>query len=192
MTRQACLAPLALLAASLSFTGPAAAQGYLGLGGGQSNIRLDCTGTTSCDRTDTAFKLFAGYQFTANWGVEGTYFDQGKATVTATDLELGEVAGAFKGYGFGLYAVGVLPFDKASIFAKLGAVSTRVKLEASSSIFGTAGASERHTRPAWGLGAGYEFSDAWSARLEYERVRVKFMDEKVKASLVTVSAVYRF
>lgn len=186
------LTRITFLAASLGFTGLACAQGYIGASIGQSNAKIDCSGTTSCDKTDTAFKVFGGYMFTPNWGLEGAYYNQGKATLTATDPTLGTVTGQFKGDGVGLYGLGVLPFDNASVFAKLGVVSANVKLDATSSVFGGAGQSERHTQGAWGVGAGYEFSKAWASRVEYERVRVKFMDEKVNVDLVTLGVIYRF
>ena len=170
----------------------ASAQGFVGAGIGQSKAHLDCSGTLSCDKSDTAFKVFGGYMFTPNFGLEGVYYNQGKAKVTGTDATLGLVTGEFKGDGLGLYALAVLPVDKASFFAKLGLVSTQIKLDATSSVFGGAGTSERHASGGWGLGAGYDFDKAWSGRVEFERVRVKFMDEKFDVDLVTLSAIYRF
>lgn len=181
-----------LVAAGMASAGAASAQGYMGLGVGQSRVGVDCSGTTSCDKTDPAFKLFAGAMFTPSWGLEGAYYDQGRVRLTASDPTLGTVTGEFNGDGIGLFGVAVLPLDKASVFAKLGVVSARVKLDAASSVFGAAGASERHTQAAWGLGAGYALSRFWGGRLEYERLRLKFMDEKVNAGLWTLSATYRF
>ncbi len=182
----------ALLAAALVAAGSAGAQVYVGAAVGQSKAKLDCTGTTSCDRTDTAYKPFVGYMFAPYWGLEAAYYNQGKARLTARDETLGEVTADFKGHGWGLYGMAVLPLGDASLFAKLGAVSSTIKLDATSSVFGGAGASERHTNAAWGLGAGYAFTGSWSARLEYERVRTKFMDERINVDLWTVGGIYRF
>lgn len=181
-----------LCAAGMALAGSAGAQAYFGAGAGRSKADLDCSGTTSCDRTDTAFKLFGGYMFTPNWGVEGTYYDQGKAKLTAFDPALGTVTGRFKGDGFGVYGVAALPLDKAAVFAKLGVVSAKVRLDATSSTFGGAGTSERHSHAAWGLGASYAWDRSWTGRVEVERVRAEFMDEKVDVDLWTLSAVYRF
>lgn len=185
---------LALVAAIVSAgaAGSASAQAYMGIGAGQSRADLDCSGTTRCDKTGNAYKLFGGYMFMPGLGVEGAYYDQGKATVEALDPGLGAVKGEFKGYGFAAFAVVSVPLEPVLLFAKLGAVSAKIKLDATSSVFGGAGTSERHTNAAWGLGAGYAFDKSWVGRVEYERVRVKFLDEKVNVGLWTVSAVYRF
>jgi OOP family OmpA-OmpF porin len=182
----------ALLAAGALVGSPAFAQAYAGASIGQSRVDLDCTGADSCDKTGTAFKLFGGYMFTPNLGVEGAYYNQGKATVSGTDAVLGNVTGEFKGDGFGLYGVAVAPFDQFSVFGKLGVVSSKIKVTATSSNLGTASDSESKTKIAWGIGGGYDFSRNLGARLEFERVRVEFMDEKTDVDLITVGLVYRF
>lgn len=178
--------------ATASLAGIASAQGYVGFGVGQSRAKLDCAGADICDKTDTAFRLYGGYQFNPNLALEAVYYDQGKARVTGSDPDLGTIGGDFKGQGVGLWGVFSAPMDAASFHVKLGVVSARIKLDATSSALGTASASERHTRGAWGLGASYAFTSNWVARLDYERFRVRFMDEKVSVDLVTLGAHYRF
>lgn len=182
-----------LVALALASGSAFAQQSYVGGAIGQSRADIDCTGTTSCDRSDTAFKVFGGYMFIPQAGVEVAYYNQGKAKVAATDPVLGNVTGEFKGDGFGVYGVAVAPFDNgASVFGKLGVVSAKIKLDATASNFGTAGESERHTNLAWGLGAGYEFTKNVGVRFEFERVRVKFMDEKNDVDMITLGVLYRF
>lgn len=186
LSRCACVLATAAAAAG------AHAEGYAGIAVGQSNVRLDCSGTITCDTTDTAFKVFGGYMVLPFVGMEAAYFRQGKAKLTAVDTLLGSVNGTFKGDGYGAYAVGRLPLDTAHVYGKLGVVSAKIWLDATSSAFGSAGSAERHTNAAWALGAAYDFDRSWSGRMEYERVRVKFMDEKLKVHLVTLDALYRF
>lgn len=184
------LAALALAAAALSPL--TLAQGYVGASIGQSRVDLDCGGATSCDRTDTAFKFYGGYMFTPNLGLEGVYFDQGKAELSGTDLTAGTVRAKYEGNGLGLYVLGVAPFDKFSVFGKLGIVSARIKGSATSSLLGSASDSERHTNLGLGIGAGYEFTSNLGARVEFERVRVEFQGEKRNVDLTTLGLVYRF
>lgn len=185
------VAPLMVLIASGVSAG-ASAQGYLGLGVGQVRVNIDCSGTITCDKTDTATKIFGGYMFTPNWGLEGAYYDQGKLHQTATDATLGSVSADWRGSGYGLFGVAALPLDAWSVFAKLGIVDSKVKLDATSSTAGSASASERHTRYAWGLGGEYLFTKNWVGRLEVEQIGLRFQDEKRHANLWTVGAVYRF
>jgi OmpA-OmpF porin, OOP family len=186
----------ALVLASAALSGSSFAQGYAGVSAGQSRVDIDCSGTTSCDKSDTAFKILGGYMLTPNFGVEAAYYNQGKAKQTATDPQLGAATAEWKGDGFGAFGLAVLPFGNASVFAKLGLVSTKIKLDATlvppDSAPQSGSTSERHTNFAWGLGAGYEFTKNIGARLEYERVRIKFQEETRNADLVTVGVVYRF
>jgi OOP family OmpA-OmpF porin len=184
------LAILALAGAALS---PVAfAQGYAGGSIGQSRADLDCSGTTTCDKTDTAFKLFGGYMFTPNLGVEGAYYNQGKAKLAGTDPTLGNVTATYKGDGLGAFVLGVAPFDRYSVFGKVGLVSAKIKVDATSSVFGSGSDSERHTNIGWGVGAGYEFTKNLGARLEFERIRVEFAGDKTDADLITLGVLYRF
>lgn len=183
---------LAALITTAAACGPALAQGYLGAGLGQVRVDIDCTGTLSCDKTDTAYKVYGGTMFSPNLGVEAAYYDHGKLRQTATNAELGIVRAEWKGDGVALFAVGVLPMDQWSLFGKLGAASARVRVSGTSTNLGGASASERHTAVAWGLGAGYSFTPHLGARLEYERMRVEFMDERRHANLVTLGLHYRF
>jgi len=186
-------APIALTLALFSALPLSAfAQAYVGVGLGQSDAHIDCSGTTSCKKTDTAAKVFGGYMFTPNVGLEAAYYDQGKATLTATDPELGNLRGEFKGDGVGVYALGVLPFGDASVFVRLGVVSANITGTATASSLGSASLSERHSDLAVGLGAGYKISSMLGARLEYERVRVKFQGTDNNVDLFTLSLLYSF
>ena len=73
-------------AAGLAFASGANAQSYVGIGVGQGHARMPSvstsvlgpafTGAASKDN-DTAYKLYYGYQFTPNWGIEIGYDDLG-------------------------------------------------------------------------------------------------------------------
>lgn len=58
---------------------------YIGGNLGYATYNVDCQGYyVSCDDNDTGYKLFGGYNFTKQWGVEVDYIDFGKATWTDT------------------------------------------------------------------------------------------------------------
>ncbi len=72
-----------LLATALTVAcGVAAAQGYAGALIGLAKVRADCTGTTSCDTSDTAYKLYGGYEVARQLSVEVGYTNFGKAQFT--------------------------------------------------------------------------------------------------------------
>lgn len=67
---------LALATAAALVSGTAAnAQGYVGGGVGVGNIDVDCTGLTSCDKSNVGYKVYGGYQFGGGWAAELGYFD---------------------------------------------------------------------------------------------------------------------
>jgi OmpA-OmpF porin, OOP family len=181
-----------LFAASMALAGMAQAQeGYVGLGVGQSRADVDCTGTLSCDKTDTAFKLYGGYMFMPNFGVEGGYHNLGKFKATFVDNVLGTVNSEFKGDGFALFGVAAYPIDQFSVFGKLGFASTKIKLSASAA-GASASQSDRSTNVAWGLGAGYKFTKELGARAEFERFRAEFQGEKDDINVFSIGLQYSF
>ena len=53
---------------------------YIGGAFGQTEVALDCAGTTACDDSDSGWKIFAGYQFNRNFAVELGYGDLGRSS----------------------------------------------------------------------------------------------------------------
>jgi len=184
------VASLVVLAGALSSA--AMAQVYMGAAVGQSDIKIDCAGTTSCDKRDTGAKVYGGYMFTPNFGAEVAYADLGKVTATGSDPALGSFSASGRGDGFALYGVALAPYDNFSVFAKLGIASIRAKVDVSSSFLGSSSDSKTLTDFAWGLGAGYEFTKNVGARLEFERFRIKIVDEKKDVDLISIGLTYRF
>ena len=77
------LAALALAAsapvlAQTDWSSPFARGPYVGVSGGESKFRTDCSSLFSCDRKDTAWKLYGGGRFNDILGLELGYTDFGK------------------------------------------------------------------------------------------------------------------
>src|SRR5438094_9199039 len=94
MRSKATIAILGLAAAALAL--PAAAQmsmssGYVGASLGQSKFKADC-GPFECDKNDTSFRLFGGYQFTRNIAAELGDVDLGRLKISS-GAATGEVQG---------------------------------------------------------------------------------------------------
>ena len=74
---------LFLGAAALILSAAASAETYIGGAIGSSNIEANCDLTTSCDKSDTGFKIYGGFVLpqstVAGLAVEGGYIDFGKA-----------------------------------------------------------------------------------------------------------------
>jgi OOP family OmpA-OmpF porin len=156
---------------------------YAGAGIGQSRAQdLDSidgtfagrgiTSSSAITGTDTALKLFGGYQFTPYIGAEGGYTNLGKFDINSS------VAGPTSGTGAGtweaknvwsLAAVGTLPItSQLAAIGKLGLAYSKVNLDYSAP--GVAiGQSNTGTSPLYGVGLKYSVTPNTALRGEWER-----------------------
>jgi len=191
---KAAIAVLGLAGAALAF--PAAAQmrspslnsAYVGANIGQSKYHIDC-GPLSCDDKDTAFKLFAGYQFHPNFAAEFGYTDLGKAKVTGpggTD--------EFAATEWELSALGMWPvMPTLQLFGRLGLYYGEGKLS------GPDQGTKKSSGVTFGLGGEWDFTRNIGARLEWQRFsKVKFRndlngaEDKGDVDNLSIGIVYRF
>ena len=162
---------------------------YGGLSVGQSRARIDeeritatlqaagltTTGMTR-DERDTAYKLFAGYQFNRYLGVEGGYFDLGKFGFTSTTTPAGSLNGQIKLHGLNLDVVGTLPLvENLSLIGRVGAQYAKAR----DSFSGTGAVTVTNTNPSkndtnykLGIGLQYAFTPSVLMRAEAEHFRV--------------------
>ena len=180
---------------------------YLGVSGGQSRASFDTAGalagapagtTLTVDTSETAWKVFGGYQVNKYFGGELNYVDLGKYNFSGMTLGI-PFSGDAKVNGWGLAAVGTLPLDKGfSLFGKLGAFYSKVDVSATASAFGvtaSASASENKWVPQYGIGAKYDFNPNVSVRIEAERFQGMGSNTttiKTDANLYTIGLSYKF
>ncbi len=147
----ACAIAAATLAAA-----PAFAQGYIGAGLGSSKVSGFDGGTITGGNTNKGTaKVFGGFQFTPNWGLEVQYSDLGRRDIANAGAAIGSISTS----QFGVSGTGTLPLSSNfSLLGKLGVSANRT------TGIGSANASSLLV----GLGVAYNFSPALSARLEYE------------------------
>ncbi|PWV72356.1 MULTISPECIES: outer membrane beta-barrel protein [unclassified Halomonas] len=173
---------------------------YLGTAIGQAKLKNDTLDWYSdiganTDDKDTAFKLFAGYQFNPNFAVEASYVDFGD--FTATGIINGEPARAkASADGFGFALVGRLPIDAGfSVFGKLGLIAWDGSYDEEY----TTGLGNRVSYslsaddidPFYGIGAEYVVNQVMM-RLEFERYDLSDSGEDFEIDLISASIGYRF
>lgn len=177
---------------------------YLGTAIGQAKLKndtldwLDDLGANTDDK-DTAFKLFAGYQFNPNFAVEASFVDFGdfEASAFATDginVASGNVKASVDGFGFAL--VGRLPIDAGfSVFGKLGLIAWDGKVSGVARENGTVvfegSDSADDIDPFYGIGAEYVVNQVMM-RLEFERYDLSDSGEDFEIDLISASIGYRF
>ena len=160
------------LAAAVAFTGPAFAQDagfYIGGALGQSSFDVECAGTTSCDDSDSSWKIFGGYQFNKHFAVEFGYADLGETTASVPVPPF-NVNIAFESTVWDLVAVGSLPIgDRFSIFGKVGLYMADTEVNGSAAGLGSLSESDDNTDLTYGIGARYDFTRNLGVRLEWQR-----------------------
>jgi opacity protein-like surface antigen len=157
----------------------ARAQSYFGIGIGGAHGSIPSLNTTvlgipvtaSSDKTnETSYKLYGGYRFTRNWGVELGYADLGSGY--SSNVTIGGLPGVVSAKADTWYvaATGTLPVgSNFSLLGKLGMASNHVSA-GDLCLGGTCFAmgSDSRSSPMIGVGLEYAFAGKWTARLEYE------------------------
>lgn len=170
--------------------GWAPGQAYLGVALGQSRAGFDCNGAIECDRNAVGGKVYGGYMFHPNFGVEFDLRHHGKADLSGT-VGSATVSDEFKTYGMGLYALGNYRQGSLNLFGKLGVGWMRTQGVGSTAGLGSP-LRETDARGAWGLGVGWDFTKNTSARIEFERVRVKLGADRIDSDLLSAGVSTRF
>ena len=158
-----------ILAAAIA--GPAAAQGrdesglYLGGSVGMAQYTDVCErSAVPCDDTDTAFRVFAGYQFNRNWQVELGGGNFGEATGSG-------VTGSFKweSYAWDLTGLGhVYIAGGLSVFGRLGFYMGRTTVDQEFAAGGSQHDGKTNSGLTYGLGAAFTLWH-FGIRAEWQR-----------------------
>jgi len=127
---------------------------YAGISAGQSQTS-DCPGGGSCDDKDTAYRVFGGYKFHPNIGVEGGYSPLGETSSGNLKAE----ANAWDIVGVGSFPLG----NNFSILGKLGFYNAEIKLS------GAASGKKTTTDLTYGIGGQYDFNRNLGLRVEWNR-----------------------
>ena len=168
------------------------AQWYAGASFGQSKMKDAGSQLfgTSFDDTDNAWKVYGGYQFHRNVGVEFGYINFGTFKGSG-----GGVSDNWKANGINVSAVGTWPVaNEFSLLGKLG--FTRWSVEDTVSVGAASGsAKENGIDLSLGIGAQYAFTKQWAVRAEYEvykNVGKEATTGKSDIDVLSIGAVYRF
>ncbi|MEP7056365.1 MAG: OmpA family protein [Caldimonas sp.] len=162
---------------------------YVGLSVGQSRARIDearitanllasglTTASMTRDESDTAYKLFGGYQLNRNFALEGGYFNLGKFGFRSTTVPAGALDGRIKLHGLNVDLVGTLPLtERFSAIGRVGAqyASARDTFSGSGAVsVANPNRSKREVNAKLGAGLQYEFGPSLLVRAEAERYRI--------------------
>jgi hypothetical protein len=160
----------ALLLTSVASTASFAGTFFVGGSWGNSQVKAN----DGFDGTDSAWKIYAGYNFLKFFGVEGGYVDFGAPDDNGVDVD----ATAWDAFAKGMFGIG--PLD---LFAKVGIASWDADFHVGPGSFSDSGSD-----PAYGIGAEFHFSHV-GVRGEWELFDVDHTDN---VYLFTLGANWRF
>lgn len=178
-------AMIAALAAPLAAH---AENAYIGANVGRAEQKANIEGLSFKDNT-TAYKLYGGYKFDQNFGVEAGFADLREAEKAGNGARI-----AAKPQALYVAATGSLPLNEQfSVFAKLGVARSHVKVSASAAGFSDS-ASDNRTSAYVSVGAAYALNAKVSLVAEYENFDkvAKDGDSHIKADLLSVGIRYAF
>ncbi len=173
------------------------AGGYVGVGLGQATIEVDggdvdggegfLVTVPDFDENDTGYKIYGGWMFNDNIGVEFAYIDFGSMDDNfgfngAESLEV-------EADGFTLELLGNIPLGPVDLFAKIGMLSYDADVTLNPVPLGSVSAGVDGEDLAWGVGAAVNIGESFSIRAEYEGFELDDVDE---VSLISVSAQINF
>jgi OOP family OmpA-OmpF porin len=149
---------------------------YVGVSGGKGDIDQDIatpglitSGTV--DGKDTGWKIFGGYEFVPNFGLEMAWIDLGKARYSGNYGPATVTGGTVGIYGLNTSAVGILPLHpNFSLVGKIGLFAWNASWKDT-----TGGvpfsARDNGADLSLGLGMTFNVTNDFSARLEWERLK---------------------
>ena len=164
---------------------------YVGVAAGGTHFDVDCSGTSSCDKSDTGFKLFGGYKLTENVAVEAHYADYGKAGFGGVVNGVNATGDAkLSGFGLGVALLGDFATDWNGV-VRAGVARNKLKVDVSVPGF-SASDSENKTKAYVGAGVGYKLTKEVSRNAAIDYTEGEYGGETAKVTLFTIGVGYSF
>jgi len=159
---------------------------YIGAGFGETSVEVNDIEGLKFDDSGTTFKILGGYQFMKYFGAELEYIDVGDAEDSYREESEGlfaELDVTIGVSGFNASAVGILPLgEKFNVFAKAGFFmwDADFELDLDTNVPDFEDLSDKGTDDgtdfSWGIGAGYNFTENFGVRLEYQSFEITDTD----------------
>jgi OOP family OmpA-OmpF porin len=176
---------------------------YVGAGIGQFNVQIDDIDQTDeaiqkLDDSGNSWKGFVGWRFNKYIAAELAYIDFGSVRGTFGGAPSSTTANGSSGdydvsiSGFAPYVIGTIPLGPIELFGKIGYYfyDTKTSLHLDDPLSNDlADASSSEEDLMYGVGLGVTFLQHVNARLEYERIDAKNLDD---ADALWLSASWRF
>jgi hypothetical protein len=176
---------------------------YVGAGVGQFNVQIDDIDQTDeaiskLDDSDNSWKAFIGWRLNRYISAELAYIDFGSVRGTFGGSPSSTTANGSSGNydvsisGFAPYVIGTIPLGPVELFGKVGYYfyDTKTSFDLDDPLsHDLADSSTSEEDFVYGAGVGVTFLQHLNARLEYEKIDAKNIDD---ADALWLSASWRF
>jgi OmpA-OmpF porin, OOP family len=164
---------------------PSVSSAYVGGSLGQAELDLDCEGA-SCEKKDTTWRVFGGYQFHRHFSAELGYANLGEARV---DFGPGDQFTA-EARAWDISAVGILPVGPVSLIGRLGLYRANTELRDSAS---GESADDNNSGLLIGLGVQYDVTKNLGVRAEWQQYAdVGHGDTEFDVRVINLGVVWKF
>ena len=164
---------------------PSLSAAYVGGSLGQSALDLDCEGA-SCDKKDSAWRVFGGYQFHRHFAAELGYANLGEAKI---DFGPGDQFNA-EARAWDISAVGILPVGPVSLLGRVGLYRANTELRDSAT---GESADESNSGLLLGLGVQYDVTKNLGVRAEWQQYAdVGHGDTEFDVRVLNLGVVWKF
>ena len=136
----------------------------------------------SCEDRSTGFKVYTGGKFSRYFGVELGYVNLGEADRNGGDI---------KAQGANLGLIGNVPLgDRFNIFGKVGGIYSWTKVQ--SPFAGVQTGRRDGLGLSYGAGLQYDINKVVAVRADWDRYRLKFVNDRDDSDLYSVGVVFKF
>lgn len=146
--------------------------------------------TSSLNRSNTIYRLQAGYRISKNLAVEGGYTDLGQFNYSASGGTLPiTISASANVHAWNLDAVGLWPLaDQFSLLAKVGVADVKI----SGSFSNGVGINGSQTDLTYGLGAKYNFTHSVALRVDLDNYKFGDSTYNDRTNAFALGVVYEF
>jgi len=162
---------------------PYTSYGYVGANIGRNYYDGDaCAFSFSCEDRSTGFKVYTGGKFSRYFGVELGYVNLGEADRNG---------GSISAQGANLGLIGSIPLgDRFNIFGKVGGLYSWTKVE--SPVPTVATGRKDGLGLSYGAGLQFDINKVVAIRADWDRYRLKFVNDRDDSDLYSIGVVFKF
>jgi OOP family OmpA-OmpF porin len=166
---------------------------YIGGSIGQSEVQDFCDGIPGCDDTDTAWKVFGGYQINRNFALELGYTDLGTTKIDVSGPG-GNLSARIDATALEFVGLGMVPIaERFSLYGKLGLYRGEVEGRGAGVVQGepiNLEGDDSNNDLTFGFGLKFDLTRNAAIRGEWQRY--SDMGEDTDVDVLSIGLVWRF